>query len=124
MTTTRIGENEIENLKVSSLPTRPTAPASLGGLGYTAAEMKAAFDALPLLIVSRFNSLINDIVRYGEDSLADAIPTGLSSGVTLHGFFEDVANGNLAGYLTVGEVSLATELAELRARISALEDKV
>ncbi len=61
MKTTKITESEIEALKVASLPTRPTAPTSFGGKGYTATEMKEAFDKLPLKIIDSFNGLIDDI---------------------------------------------------------------
>lgn len=61
MNTTKITASEIDSLKVASLPTRPTAPAAFGGKGYTATEMKAAFDKLPLRIIEEFNSLIDEI---------------------------------------------------------------
>ena len=61
MTTNKITDSEIESLKVGSLPTRPTAPTAFGGRGYTATEMKAAFDKLPLKIIEEFNALIDDI---------------------------------------------------------------
>lgn len=61
MITKKISDSEIESLKVASLPTRPTAPTAFGGKGYTAAQMKAAFDRLPLRILEEFNSLIGEI---------------------------------------------------------------
>ncbi len=61
MTTSKITDSEIESLKVASLPTRPTAPTAFGGKGYTATEMKEAFDKLPLKIIENFNALIDDI---------------------------------------------------------------
>lgn len=61
MNTKKILDSEIESLKVASLPTRPTAPTAFGGSGYTATEMKAAFDRLPLRIIEGFNSLIEEI---------------------------------------------------------------
>ena len=61
MNTKKILDSEIESLKVSSLPTRPTAPTAFGGSGYTASEMKAAFDRLPLRIIEGFNSLLTEI---------------------------------------------------------------
>ena len=61
MNTTKITDSEIDTLKVASLPTRPTAPAAFGGKGYTALEMKAAFDKLPLRIIESFNLLIDEI---------------------------------------------------------------
>ena len=61
MNTKKIYDSDIENLRVSSLPTRPTAPTAFGGKGYTATEMKAAFDMLPLYIKDSFNALVGDI---------------------------------------------------------------
>ncbi len=61
MTTTKISASEISDLRISSLPSRPTAPVKNGGSGYTAADMKAAFDRLPLFIIERLNSLIDDV---------------------------------------------------------------
>ncbi len=61
MNTQNISDAEIEELKISNLPTRPTAPEHYGGAGYTARDMKAAFDRLPLFIVERLNSLIEDV---------------------------------------------------------------
>jgi hypothetical protein len=70
MNTKKITESEIEELKISSLPTRPTAPTAFGGKGYSATEMKEAFDRLPLYVAERLNSLIDDIE---SGSLADLI---------------------------------------------------
>ena len=61
MNTQKITDSEISELKISSLPSRPTAPPSFGGRGYTAKEMKEAFDRLPLFIIERLNSLIDDV---------------------------------------------------------------
>lgn len=61
MKSKRITEDEIKTLKVAYLPLRPTAPSTNGGLGYTASQMKAAFDKLPLFLVDRVNDLIDDL---------------------------------------------------------------
>ncbi len=61
MTTQKIKNEEIEDMKISSLPTRPNASSAFGGKGYNSSEMKAAFDKLPLFIIERFNKLIDDI---------------------------------------------------------------
>ena len=61
MNTRIITDSEIESLKVASLPTRPTAPTAFGGKGYTATEMKEAFDKLPLRILQEFNLLVQEI---------------------------------------------------------------
>ncbi len=70
MNTTKITNSEIDALKVASLPTRPTAPTAFGGKGYTATEMKEAFDKLPLRIIEEFNSLIDEIKN---GALAEAL---------------------------------------------------
>lgn len=61
MITEIITNEEIRECGVSSLPTRPTAPTAFGGRGYTAGELKAAFDRLPCLIIDRLNSLISEV---------------------------------------------------------------
>jgi hypothetical protein len=107
MNTSKILDSEISGLKVASLPTRPTAPQNFGGKGYTAAQMKAAFDKLPLFIIDRFNMLLDDIVSNENNSLAAAIPTGISEGHTLRSLFLDILAGEFAKYLSVGEESLS-----------------
>ena len=121
MKSTKILEDEIRNMKISSLPTYPSAPRSYGGVGYSAADMKAAFDRLPLYIIERYNALIDDIASTGEDSLAGAIPTGISEGHTLAMLLEDIKSGALASYLDTGGASLASRLDALEVRIAALE---
>ena len=106
MNATRITEEEISVLSVASLPTRPTSPTAFGGGGYTAAEMKAAFDRLPHLLAERYNSLLDDAEALGDGSLAASIPTGIAEGHTLSDLFSDVENGNLAAYMKVGDESL------------------
>jgi hypothetical protein len=113
MNATRITDSEIAEAAVSSLPTRPTSPTAFGGKGYTSAEMKAAFDRLPLLLAKRYNSLLEDVESLGEGSLAESIPTGISEGHTLTDLFSDVKNGNLASYLRVGGESLHSIIARL-----------
>ena len=107
MNTSKILDSEISGLKVASLPTRPTAPQSFGGKGFTATQMKAAFDKLPLFIIERFNQLIDDIVSSGSSSLAASVPTGISEGHTLRRLFLDILAGEFAKYLSVGEESLS-----------------
>lgn len=98
MTTKKITQDEIADMRVAALPTRPTAPAAFGGRGYTASELKAAFDRLPLYIIECFNRLIDDIsAEFG--GIADDIKTSIPEAPTLKEFFEDVKNGNLSAYL-------------------------
>jgi len=121
MKTQKILTSEVSPLKISSLPTRPTAPTAFGGKGYSAYDMKAAFDKLPLLIIERFNSLIDDIC---SGSILDAISVDSSEGMSLATIIEDIENGNIASYLSVGDTSLATAIADLRARVEELEGRI
>lgn len=113
MNATKITDGELNEAKVASLPTRPTAPTAYGGRGYTATEMKAAFDRLPLLLAERYNLLIDDISSLGDGSLAGSVPTGLSEEHTLADLFGDIENGNLASYLKVGDGTLYSILNRL-----------
>ena len=100
MITKRISQSEIASLKISSLPSRPTAPVSFGGRGYTATEMKAAFDALPLFIAERLNALIDELGGEGFEALVKAVPSGIEDGHTLALLLADVQSGDLADQLT------------------------
>ena len=106
MNARKILNSEIADLKISSLPTRPTAPSSFGGRGYTTSEMKEAFDKLPLFLVQRFNTLIEDIASTDENSLAAAILTGISENHSLKKLFEDISSGDFIEYLWLGSESL------------------
>ena len=112
MKATKITNADITPLRVSSLPSRPTAPKAYGGLGYTAAQMKSAFDAFPMFLANKFNALMTDITATGENSMAAAMKTGISSGHTLYDMFLDIKSGDFA---------LMAALAELEERLSALE---
>ncbi len=121
MNTKKITESEIAEYKISALPTRPTAPTAFGGKGYTAQQMKAAFDKLPLYVMERLNSLIDDIADEGEGGAAASIPTGIRDGHSLRDLFYDIVSGALAEYLTVGDSSLAERLSEIEARLARVE---
>ncbi len=125
MKTTKITDSEIRDLKVASLPTRPNASVKYGGYGYSAQEMKAAFDRLPLFIIQKFNSLIEDICADG-DGIADSVQTGLADGHTLSDLFGDVESGALASYLTVGSdgASLSSAIRDISERLARLEEKI
>ena len=120
MNTKKITNSEITPIAISSLPTRPTASTAFGGKGYTAAEMKAAFDKLPLLIIERFNSLIDEM-ESADGGLASSIPTGLGESHTLANLFIDLKNGNFAGYIRVFGKSLISELLDIREAISEIK---
>ena len=113
MQTRKIIGEDIADISVSSLPTRPTSDYLYGGEGYSSAQMKAAFDRLPLYIIEAFNRLIDDIVNEGDDSLAASIPTGISEGHTLYTLFRDIKNGSFASYITIDGEPLPLILARL-----------
>ena len=120
MKATKINEGEISDMRISSLPSRPCAPSSFGGRGYTSVEMKAAFDRLPLFIIDRLNSLIEDISAEGEQSVAEEIRTGISEGHTLRMLCSDLVDGSASSYISV----LGTSLAEWAAKVSEELDAI
>ena len=120
MRTKPILESEYASLRISALPSRPTASSAFGGRGYTASQLKEAFDQLPMLLVARFNALLEDIERTGEDSLAQSIPTGLENNHTLSQLFNDVQSGTLATYLQVGDQSLFDQLTAMKSKLDSL----
>lgn len=120
MKTTKITTEEYTPLTVSSLPTRPTAPASFGGKGFTPNEMKAAFDALPLLILERLNSLIEDVSAEGEDSIAAAIPTGIAEGQSLLELMGKFTDGSLPSLIAYSGDTLDGFLTKLRSELDEL----
>ncbi len=95
MNSRKITEADIADLKISALPTRPTAPSAFGGKGYTAAEINAAFDRLPLYIIERYNELI-----------------------------EDINNGNFIQYLESPEGTLSEYLLKLRSDIDKIAERL
>ena len=115
---------DIADILISSLPSRPTAPTTLGGKGYSASQMKEAFDKLPLYVVERYNELIECIGESGEDSLAAAIPTGIREEHTLNDLFVDIKSGGIAGYLTFLGKSLSEHIYTLYEEIEALKSRL
>lgn len=106
MITEKITDAQIAELSVSSLPTRPNAPSAFGGRGFSADEMKAAFDRLPRLVAERLNSLIDDISATPDTSVSSDILTGISEAHTLARLFSDITDGSFASYLKVGDYTL------------------
>ena len=117
MKATKITSSEAEPLLIASLPTRPTAPSAFGGKGYTATEMKAAFDKLPLLIIERLNELIGDIEDGG---ICEAIPTGIDGAPTLSSLLSAFVNGTLASLIAYRDRTLTAYLESLRADVDML----
>lgn len=124
MNTTKILDSEINDLKIASLPSRPTAPTAFGGKGYTSAEMKAAFDKLSLFIIKRFNMLLDDVSAEGDGSLAGDIPTGISDGHTLSTLFTDIVAGDFPLYLSLGNETLAQMKLRLAEENESIEQKL
>ena len=116
--------DDIADIRISSLPSHPTAPRALGGMGYSSKEMKAAFDKLPLCIIERYNALIEDIGDVGEDSLAAAVPTGIKKRHTLSNLFDDIVSGELATYFNIFGESLISHLISIKNDIDSLKTKV
>ena len=117
----KITDTEINNNRVASLPTRPTASASFGGKGYSAAEMKAAFDKLPLIIIEQFNNLLDDITRTDEEAITASIPTSIYVGHSLKKMLSEIPNGEFAGYLKVGDKTLANAIADIYDEIALIK---
>lgn len=122
MTAKKLTEAEMQPLRISSLPTRPTAPTAFGGRGYTTTEMKAAFDLLPNLIAERLNALIDDVTS-GE--LAAAIPNGDCPELpTLKDLLSGIKSGALADAVTVLDESLTSVITSLREDINKLAESI
>ena len=119
MNATKILSDEIDDLKVSSLPTRPTAPKAFGGKGYSSFAMKKAFDNLPLLIIERLNMLIGDIT-----STAFSSDVKLSSSYTLKNLYDDLRSGTFADVMKVSGQTLAACIEELKAELTELRSSV
>lgn len=123
MNTKKITSAEITPIAISSLPTRPTASTAFGGKGYTAAQMKEAFDKLPLLIIERFNSLIDEIgLEHG--GISASIPTGLGPHHHLENLFTDLKNGNFAGYIMVYGKTLDATIMEIKNTLSEIKSEL
>lgn len=124
MKSRKITEADIAEMKISNLPTRPTSPQSFGGKGYTAADMKAAFDKLPLYIVDCFNVLIDDITGENGESVSDAIKTGIHETHTLSDMFSDIISGAFIMYAAGPVGKLGDYLLNLREDIDAIAEKI
>lgn len=116
----KIETEDIKEMLVSSLPTRPTAPRAQGGMGYGATQMKCAFDRLPLYLVERYNELLEDIEKLGDDSLSAVIPTGIKDSHTLSDLFRDVESGAMATYLTFLGKSLFEHISHIYSELEAI----
>ena len=110
---------EMEPLLISSLPARPNQRLNAGGVTYTSTDLRLAFDQLPLLLVSRYNGLLDDME---SGDILELISTGISEGATLKDFFRDLKSGAWAGYAVLGNAPLHTLISGILTRLSALEE--
>lgn len=120
MKTTKITESEITKNSVSALPTRPNAPKAFGGSGLTASEMKAAFDALPILIAERLNLLLDDISAQHGSGITSSIKSGIDTTHTLKDMLDDVKNGNFIAYTKAPSGTLLEYIMNLRRDVNKL----
>lgn len=118
MSIAQLTENEMNQQGVVSLPTRPNGDYASGGEALSAAALKERFDRLPRYIAARLNAVIaalNADPADGDGAIAGMILTGMfpdeNAGHTLSDLFTDILNGDLAGYLSVGNGSLSEGLA-------------
>ncbi|MBO7304223.1 MAG: hypothetical protein J6V09_03290 [Clostridia bacterium] len=121
MKATKINKEEISDICVSALPNRPTSPLAMGGKGYSATEVKAAFDKLPLYIVDKYNDLIEDVFADGDDSICAAIPTGILSGQSLADLLSDIKGGEICSYFPAPVGSLGEYLLALRQDVDKIK---
>lgn len=119
----KIKKETVELLGVSSLPTSPTSPGAIGG-GYSAEEMKLAFDRLAIHIIEQYNLLIEAIHAEPSASILSEIPTGISDGHTLRDLMSDITGGDFAVYMKLGNRSILEEMQSLSQRVTALEEKI
>ena len=124
MNAEKISTSDIKGKTISSLPSCPTNQTSFGGLGYSSANMKRAFDEIPLLIIDRFNTLLDDISAEPADSISATMKTGIYNTHTLARFFADIKNGNVATYLKVNGTSLSNELLKIKEAIRDLGGEI
>jgi hypothetical protein len=122
MKTTKITEKELVTNSVANLPTRPNAPYAFGGTGLTAAELKAAFDALPILIARRFNLLLEDICAEHGASITGSVKTGIEEDHTLQDMLDDIKDGSFVSYLAAPEGTLAEYLLALREDVNRIAE--
>lgn len=120
----KILNDDIADILISSLPTKPTTPSFYGGKGLSAKEMKEAFDKLPLYIIERFNELLDDINADGDDSLCASIKTGITDSHTLKNLFDDITSGVLSSYMGAPSGTLSEYLLSLREDVDAIKERL
>ena len=118
MAISKITDSEISERLVEALPTRPNAPVSLGGKGYNANELKAAFDALPLLIAQRYNALIDGLQNNGGKEFSSLIETGIKESFTLEELFASIKNSSILDILLIDGEPLTVFLTRVKIELA------
>lgn len=101
-----ITEEEVRERWVQRLSDTPNRRGRFGTAGMTAAEMKAAYDALPLLIVGRFNALVDAILTGEINAILPA-----TEDESLADLLAGIRSGRFAELLTVDGTRTLTALA-------------
>jgi hypothetical protein len=117
----KITNDEIKNNSIERLSNRPTAAGRIGVGGLSPAELKAAYDKLPMLAIAKINELIDLInAETSSDGIAAFISTPITDPdndevkLTLHDVLTDVLNGDFAKYLVLTGLKESTLEEELR----------
>lgn len=97
ITVQKITQQEIAERAVSTMAIRPNDRSSYGAGGMSPEEVRARFDALVLLVIERFNQLLDEI---GEGGLGSG-----ESDEAIDKLTQDILSGELAGYMQVYEES-------------------
>ncbi len=106
MSIQKITDQEVRALWVQRLSDTPNRAGRYGTPGLTAAEVKAAYDALSLRIVEAYNTLV-DAIESGR--LTESIR--VLGEKTLHEVLSDIKSGSLATYLSVDGLRTLSSLA-------------
>lgn len=102
-----IPPGEVSRAQVEgNLPDRPSQRGMYGSSAMSPAQIKAAYDKLPKLIVEYYNALVSAISSQEEDGLSSYIFTGIKANQTIKDFFDDIKSGEYATYFNVGDMSL------------------
>ncbi len=107
MSIEKITDAEVRARWVQRLADAPNRGGRYGTPGLSAAEIKAAMDALPLHLVERYNALVEAL---GDGSLAAALAVG-REGESLAALLAGLEDGTLAAALSVDGVRSLTALA-------------
>lgn len=106
MSIQKISDQEVRALWVQRLSDTPNRAGRYGTPGLTAAEVKAAYDALSLRLVEAYNALV-DAIENGR--LTESIPA--LGDKKLSEVLSDIKSGKISAYLSVDGVRTLSRLA-------------